>query len=45
MKKKKTDMDKLTKGYESFIKDKGVNKDGKEKFEKALKRSIKKQSN
>lgn len=34
----------LTKGYEEFIKGKKTNKTGKNKFEKALKKAIKRRS-
>lgn len=39
---KKTPMEELTKGYEEFIKGKELEKDGKEKFEKALKKATRK---
>lgn len=38
----KTPMDKLTKGYEKFINGKELNKDGKQQFEKTLKKTVKK---
>lgn len=37
--KGQTDMDKLTEGYEEFIKGKGVNKNGKKVFNNALKKA------
>jgi hypothetical protein len=40
-KKAKTPMDKLTEGYETFIKGKGVNKNGKTIFEKVIKKASK----
>jgi hypothetical protein len=39
--KKKTPMEKLTSGYEKFIKGKEVNKNGKVAFNKALKKAAK----
>ena len=44
MKKSKpaqTQMDRLTEGYEKFIKDKEVNKKGKELFNKAIQKAAK----
>jgi hypothetical protein len=43
MKKKKesTPMEKLTQGYEEFIKDKELNKDGKKQFDKVIKKVAK----
>ena len=41
-KKKQTPMEKLTQGYEKFIKNKEVNENGKEQFEKALNKATKK---
>lgn len=38
-KKEKTPMEKLTENYENFIKDKGINKKGKETFDKILKKA------
>jgi hypothetical protein len=38
---KKTPMDKLTEGYEEFIKGKKINKNGKKLFDKALKKAAK----
>jgi hypothetical protein len=38
---KKTPMEKLTSGYEEFIKGKKVNKKGKNLFEKTLKKAVK----
>lgn len=32
-------MDKLTQGYEKFIKGKGTREDGKEQFDKAIKKA------
>jgi len=40
-KKKNITMDELTKNYESFIKDKEVNKNGRKLFNKALKKATK----
>lgn len=40
-KKKQTPMEKLTAGYEKFIKGKEVNPEGKELFEKAIKKAAK----
>lgn len=40
-KKKKTPMEKLTKGYEEFIKDKEVIKEGEIIFKKVLKKAVK----
>lgn len=40
-KKDKTPMEKLTEGYEKFIKGKKTKKEGKQAFEKALKEAIK----
>lgn len=40
--KKDKTMDELTKGYEEFIKNKKVNKKGKNEFDKVLKKAIKK---
>ncbi len=40
-KKEKTPMEKLTEGYEKFIKDKKTDKGGKQAFEKALKEATK----
>ena len=37
--KKKTPMEKLTAGYEEFIKGKELNPNGKELFEKAIKKA------
>jgi hypothetical protein len=34
-------MDELTQGYEKFIKRKELNKDGKEQFDKAIKKATK----
>jgi len=39
--KKPVSMDKLTEGYEDFIKGKEVNESGKETFDKALKKAVK----
>jgi hypothetical protein len=41
-KKKEKTMDEVTSGYDEFIRDKKVNKKGKNDFEKALKKAIKK---
>ena len=38
---KQTPMEKLTQGYEKFIKGKDADPNGAEKFEKALKKAIK----
>jgi hypothetical protein len=38
---KQTPMDKLTQGYEKFIKGKEVNDKGKELFDKAIKKATK----
>jgi hypothetical protein len=40
-KKKKTPMDKLTQGYEKFIKGKESQEKGKELFDKAIKKTTK----
>lgn len=40
----KTPMEKLTQGYEKFIKGKGLSTNGKEKFEKTLKKAAKSKS-
>jgi hypothetical protein len=40
-KQKKTSMEKLTQGYEKFIKDKETNKTGKQLFDKAIKKASK----
>lgn len=40
-KKKQTPMEKLTQGYEKFIKGKEVNKNGKKLFNKTLKKATK----
>ena len=40
-KKEPTPMEKLTEGYESFIKGKKANSDGKELFDKVLKKVVK----
>jgi hypothetical protein len=42
--KNKTPMEKLTKGYEKFINGKELNKDGKQQFEKTLKKTVKARS-
>ena len=42
--KNKTPMEKLTKGYEKFIKGKELNKDSKQQFEKTLKKASKPRS-
>jgi hypothetical protein len=34
-----TPMEKLTQGYEKFIKGQGLNKDGKDQFDKAIKKA------
>lgn len=39
--KHKTPMDKLTKGYEKFIIGKETNKNGKDLFDKAIKKAVK----
>jgi hypothetical protein len=39
----KTPMEKLTKGYEKFIKGKEINSEGKKLFDKTLNKSVKKQ--
>jgi hypothetical protein len=39
-KKNKTPMEKLTQGYEKFIKDKELKENGKELFEKAIKKAV-----
>jgi hypothetical protein len=44
-KKEKTPMEKITQNYEKFIKDKEVNENGKELFDKALKKAINKKKN
>ena len=41
MKKEPSQMDKVTAGYEQFIKGKKVNKNGKELFDKAIKKASK----
>jgi hypothetical protein len=38
-KKEPSQMDKLTQGYEKFIKGKELNTDGKDQFEKAIKKA------
>lgn len=43
-KKKEITMAELTKNYETFIKGKGVNKNGKELFDKTLKKAVKQRS-
>ena len=43
-KKEKTPIEKLTAGYEKFIKGKEVNKNGKIQFEKTLIKAIKKKT-
>jgi hypothetical protein len=43
-KKKKTPMEKLTEGYEKLMKGKEIDPNGKEKFEKALKKAAKPRS-
>jgi hypothetical protein len=40
-KKTKTPMEKLTEGYEDFIKGRELNKDGKKRFDKVLKKATK----
>ena len=40
-KKAQTSMDKLTQGYEKFIKGKELNKDTKEQFDKIVKKATK----
>ncbi|MDB5227298.1 MAG: hypothetical protein JWN78_1491 [Bacteroidota bacterium] len=42
-KKEKTSMEKLTAGYEKFIKGKKLNKDGKQSFEEVIKKTVTKQ--
>lgn len=42
-KKTPTPMEKLTAGYEKFIKGKELNNDGKEQFDKTIKKAISKQ--
>ncbi len=39
-KKDQTPMEKLTQGYEKFIKGQELNKDGKDQFDKALKKAV-----
>ena len=39
--KNKTPMEKLTSGYENFIKDKQIEKKGKSAFDKAIKKAAK----
>ena len=41
IKKEPSQMDKITAGYEQFIKGKKLNKNGKEIFEKAIKKASK----
>jgi hypothetical protein len=43
-KKEKTPMEKLTEGYEKFIKGKETNSKGKAIFEKAIKKAVKPRS-
>lgn len=40
-KKEQTPMEKLTRNYEKFMKDKEINPDGKELFDKTLKNAAK----
>ena len=40
-KKKQTPMEHLTRNYEKFIKDKALNSDGKEQFDKTIKKATK----
>jgi hypothetical protein len=40
-KKEETPMDKLTQGYEKFIKDKETKEDGRQQFEKVIKKATK----
>lgn len=40
-KKEPTPMEKLTAGYETFIKGKKVNNNGKDLFDKAIKKAVK----
>ena len=40
-KKQKTTMEKLTEGYEKFIKDKEIRENGRELFSKAIKKATK----
>jgi hypothetical protein len=42
IKKEQTPMEKLTKGYEKFMKNKEVNPKGRELFDKTLKKTVKK---